>query len=143
MSKTHPYIRCTFVWLFVVLQLAVVPATYSLHIHCHHTRHDRHSQRDLVSAVVACFSGHHCHCSHHLSEPTPDSQSPSPDQPHDSESCPVCQAAFATSTAEFFIPRLAEVTTVSVLPLVHRATPWSAERYRSKSRGPPTTNPVC
>jgi len=138
MSKTHYNFRRSFVCFVALLQLAVVPATYSLHIGCEHAHSDGHHNSGVVSAVVSCFSGHHCDCSHHATDERSGSESPSPEKPHDSHSCPVCQAAFATSTADFSAPGLTQFAMVSALPQAGPCVPESAERYRSKSRGPPS-----
>ena len=139
MSKTRNKFRRSFVCFVALLQLAVVPATYCLHIDCEHAHSDGHSSSGIISAVVACFSGPHCGCSHPTFDDSSGSKPPPPQEPHDSDSCPVCQAAFATSTADFSAPELTKLATVLVLPTPELSVPVSAERYRSKSRGPPSS----
>jgi len=142
MSKTFYNLRRSFVCFVALLQLAVVPVTYCLHIDCEHAHSDGHDNSGVISSVVSCFSGHHCDCSHHSADDSSDGQSSSPEEPHDSHSCRICQAAFATTTADFSAPKLTEIGTISVLPLPDLNVPASAEAYRSKSRGPPPTAAV-
>lgn len=137
MSKTHYKFRYSLACFVALLQFAVVPATYCLHLECDHSHSDGHYDSGIISAVVSCFSGHDCDCSHDTSDDCSDSESPPPVEPHDSNSCPVCQAAFATSTADFYAPKVTETETVSVLSPPAVNPPASATRYRSKSRGPP------
>lgn len=147
MSKTRYNFKQSFVCLVALLQLAVVPATYCLHIDCEHGHDDVDHSSGFISTIVSCFVGHHCDCSEQVSEnnrseelpsKSHDSEAPhTPEAPHDSHTCSVCQTAFAMSVAEFSAPVLADFGTVSVPPPLKEAAPASAERYRNHSRGPP------
>jgi len=137
MSKTRHNFRRVFTLCVALLQLSTLPATYLLHVGCEHARDDENHEHGLIAFVVSCFSGHHCSCTHHSPNRSSNSESPSREEPHDSESCPVCQAAFATATADFFAPRLATVGTVSLLAEPEVAGPASRPQYRIYSRGPP------
>ena len=137
MSKTRHNFRRVFTCFVALLQLAVLPATYVLHVGCEHSHSDGDHDQGLITGVVSCFSGHHCSCSHHSPAHKADDESPTPGEPHDSDSCRICQAAFATSAADFFAPQLTAIGTISVLPRPKINIPASAPRYRSNSRGPP------
>jgi len=141
MSKTHHKFRRAFAFCVALLQLVTLPATYCLHVGCEHSHDDAHGS-GIISVLATCFPGGHCNCSHHTPHERSGSESPSPEEPHDSDSCPVCQAAFATSAADFFAPRLTAFTTVSVLSEPEMSVPVSAPRYSSKSRGPPQRSHV-
>lgn len=138
MSKTHNNLRRSFMCFVALLQLAVVPATFCLHIDCGHTHGDGHHNGGILRSVVSCLSQHQCACSHHSTDDSSHGKSPSPEEPHDSHSCRICQAAFATCTADFCPPQLTETGVVSVLTSIESASPSTAPRYRSKSRGPPS-----
>ena len=137
MSKTRYTSRQAFTIFVALLQLAVLPATYTLHVGCEHAGDHDHHEDGLISSIVSCFSGHCCSCSHHSNDDDPENDPPSGEEPHDSDSCAVCQAAFATSTAEFFAPRLTAIGAVCLIADPEALVPASGPQYRSRSRGPP------
>ena len=142
MSKIHHNFRRAFAFCVAVLQLATLPATYCLHLGCEHSPNDDDHRSGIISTVLSCFSGHHCDCSQHSTEGSSNNEPPSQNEPHDSGSCPVCQAAFATSSADFFAPQLTATEAVSVLSEPGVTVPASAPQYRRKGRGPPRRSTV-
>ena len=61
----------------------------------------------------------------------------SPPEPHDSDSCPVCIAAFAVTTAEFHPLPMISLDLVRRLPFPSFSAPELYSPYRLPSRGPP------
>ena len=109
-----------------LLQVAIAPLTYVVHIGCHH---------DARSSTVAPSCSGHAHCHHHRHGGSqPDKV---PDHSHDSDNCPVCQVAFAAQIAG--CPAAGPPATDLTVP-----TPVSAPqvmciefRYTFPVRGPP------
>lgn len=86
--------------------VAVLPATYSLHVGCEHVQDDDDGHNHgLISSIVSCFSGHHCSCACHSPERSSDDETPSREKPHDSDSCAVCPAVTDQS---FIVHRMRE-----------------------------------
>ena len=129
MSKARYNFNRRFVAVFVVLlQLAVVPATHELHVACDH---------EACSSDSTCATKHACSCAYHAARQDEKEQS---EEPHDCDSCPICQAAFAVALGFSEPPRLLELGSVSVLELPELLSPECSPRYRSLSRGPPMLN---
>lgn len=172
MSIKYKLIRQTIAVCVALLQLAVVPATYELHVGCQHgpplipagvdlpaPAADPALQRNVhwLSTLVAGLFRPRCSCDeHHCSDaafgqqlagdsrvptdcdgPGGRPNSPGHHPPHDSSSCPVCQAAFAVVV--FCQPPLLAALTVDIKRLSDPSAevPRWSERYRLLSRGPP------
>lgn len=149
MSKTFLNIR-TFVSCFVaLLQIFLLPATHMFHLGCQHGH-----VHSLVPAVVetigdvkgSCRSSHSCNhgagaesvACKNVDEQSSGEPGRSPvEMPHDEDSCPVCQAVFASQIASsgsvdllFSRPTCGSLVACSPIP---REFP----RYVVLSRGPP------
>lgn len=118
---------CCAVLCIALMQIAVAPVTYELHICCH----DETSSTDHGSEAQRA-----CSCVHHTDQESKSGDSTS-EQPHDSDSCRICQAAFAISLSSFASLELQELGTVSILRQADFLAPEFLAEYRSLSRGPP------
>ena len=135
MSKAnHNPLRRIVALSVVLLQLAVVPLTHELHVACHNAASENGE---------SCAAIHACSCLYHAARDDAQDDQPASPPPHDDDSCPVCQAAFALSLASFETPELQELGTVSLLPAADFVAPQAAPRYRSLSRGPPAAAFAC
>ena len=123
--------RCTLL-CFALLQIALGPATYELHICCHHETFPNDQ-----SGRPKC----ECSCVHH-NDHGPSHDESAPEEPHDRHSCRICQAAFAISLTFVEVPILQGVETVSVLRQPDFLPPDSLAEYHSLGRGPPASGSV-
>lgn len=117
-------------FLVALLQLAILPATHLLHIGCGCA----HSS-EVHDGAKSCPFGHCCSCGHHSADRGTEQDSPS--EPHDSDSCAVCKAAFAVTTVEFDLPPLLFLAETGRLQCPSCIAPELSAPYRLLSRGPP------
>ena len=144
MSKAFLNFQAAFVGFIAVLQLALLPATYVLHVGCGYAHGNRPSTSASAAQIAfGWFASSHCcdHCSQRSNvaddQPT-DSDPVHP--PHDEDSCPVCQAAFAARMATVATVDLNTTNPVCDCITGNSQAVNSTPRYSVLSRGPPTAS---
>jgi len=121
--------RTAFIGCFALLQVALLPATYVVHIGCDH----HHS---VAPHSASCHHHGHSHCDHRATDNS--KQNDAPDHKHDSDECPVCQVAFAAQMAEANTPELHVSDLTEAAEAVAVTLPCADARYAMPVRGPPT-----
>ena len=132
MRKNNTNFNSAFVLFVALQQLAVQSMTVELHICCDHGC-------DVAGHVSNCEqTDSHCHacsCGRHSNTRTDDSDSSQ--KPHDPNSCPVCQVAFAVMMVDLGEPPLASAELFELLVAAAASTHDRKATYRWLSRGPP------
>jgi hypothetical protein len=164
MSKKHNPTRRAIAVCVALLHLAVVPATYQLHVGCHHghsvTKTDdaRESlpcdDSGWVQLLVTELFRQECSCEHdHCADPSTaeasrtagsaDHSHPHEGHPHssDSESCHICAAAFVLAVPPQLADLPGRVADVQPVPEQSFELPEWTPGYRLPSRGPPSDLP--
>lgn len=165
MSKKHNPTRRAIAVCVALLQLAVVPATYQLHVGCHHghsvTKTDDareplpQDEPGWVQVLVAELFRQECSCEHdHCADPSTsearrtagNSDHSHPPEGHhhssDSESCPICAAAFVLAVPPELALLPGRVADVQPVPEQSFELPEWTPGYRLLSRGPPSDLPL-
>lgn len=130
MTESTHHFRKLAAFFVAVVQVVIFPATQVLHVGCG-CDHSPEVQADANS----CPFGHSCSCGSHATNSG--TEQDSPPEPHDSDSCPVCIAAFAVTTAEFHPLPMISLDLVRRLPFPSFSAPELYSPYRLPSRGPP------
>lgn len=130
LSKNHNLKRRLAVFV-AVLQLVVAPVTQVLHIGCgcaETIAANRGDGVDEASPFLCCCS---CHAS------TQSDNEEQSREPHDSDSCAVCKAAFGLTTVDFGLPRTFAPGLTSRLTNQASVAVTSTPLYSPPGRGPP------
>jgi len=146
MSKAFSQFRTAFVGFVALLQLVLLPATHVLHLGCQHPHGHVHTSDSSVFDTLEdvwgwCRKSHccdHCQTSARDSDAARNAPNQRPaEQPHDEDSCPVCQAVFAAR-----IGTTAPVAVLQTQPIRECLAEYSPSfretpRFSVLSRGPP------
>ncbi|HAD58550.1 MAG TPA: hypothetical protein DCG12_04855 [Planctomycetaceae bacterium] len=120
MSTLHYRIRLVLTLGVVLLLTGTAPLTYALHV-----------VDDEAVESNSCS----CDCCHHSSKS--DSNSKAPSEPHDSDSCQVCQSAFARSLSVSVATAIPEISPVRQIKPPRIVAPVKSAAYTVPKRGPP------
>lgn len=120
-------LKCTLAAFMALLQCLTLPVTVGLHIGCEHTHISQHAEQ-----LLSCEFG--CSGCEYASGSTAGSV---PEAPHDSDSCCVCQSAYAVTTVEFESPQQLWVELVTSMSDWRTTAPDSAPCSHWFGRGPP------
>ena len=131
------FLRGFCVVFLTLLQLLVVPATHLLHVNCGCESPTENHDRSVAVSVSKWLShAWTCSCPVHTTSPREDR--PAPAEPHDSDSCAVCRAAFATTTVSVCLTIPSSTTGWQPIALLSATPPDIAPGFRYLSRGPPS-----
>lgn len=128
MTRTIIAIRSALIGCFALLQVALLPATYVVHLGCEH-------DHSVVEQLSHCHHHGHRHCDQHATDDT--KQEDAPSHKHDSDECPICQIAFASQLADGDTPELVTSDLTEAARALAVTIPCAAARYAMPVRGPP------
>jgi hypothetical protein len=120
--------RTALIGCFALLQVALLPATYVVHIGCDH-------DHLVVEPSESCHHHGHSHCDQHATDDS--KQDDTPVHHHDSDKCLVCQVAFAAQLAGVDAPDLSTSDLTEAADASAVTFPCADVRYAMPVRGPP------